>query len=288
MAVVIGVLLFLLAGITVFFSVPYSKTRTEFISIRNHALIGESKDPGVFTGEDVSHLPLPVKKYFHYCGFMGTSKMHAMKAEFRDVNFLFGSEKPAMSIDYIQYNAISEPARIAYIRSSKYGVPFEGLDSYIAGSGSMKGVAAKLFTVFNQTGKTMDQASLVTFLAESLVIPNAALQEYITWEEIDDLRAKATISCYGNTACGVFTFDKKGELLSFTTDDRIATAADGTSKKVKWSAVFGGYRESHGIKKPTVLKAIWHYKEGDLLYFDSKNAVIEYQYKGVDHNEENS
>ena len=157
-----------------------------------------------------------------------------------------------------------------------YGIPFEGLDSYIAGNGSMKGVLAKLFTLFNQTGETMDKASLVTYLSECLIIPNAALQDFIVWEEIDDLHAKATISCYDITASGIFAFKENGEMLSFTTDDREATSTDGMSEKVKWSAVFSKYKETKGIKKPTAFQAFWHYDDGDLLYFDGKGVALEF------------
>jgi hypothetical protein len=122
----------------------------------------------------------------------------------------------------------------------------------------------------------MDKASLVTFLSECLMIPNAAIQDYITWEEIDALHAKAAISYYGRTASGIFTFNEKGEMCSFTTNDREATSVDGKSESVKWSVAFGGYTETNGIKKPTAFQAIWHYEEGDLLYFNGKDVEIEY------------
>ncbi|MEN6327401.1 MAG: DUF6544 family protein, partial [Syntrophomonas sp.] len=190
--------------------------------------------------------------------------------------FSFGRDKSTVIIDYIQYNFVKEPIRIAYIDSSMYGIPFEGLDLYIDGKGSMKGVIAKCFTLFNQTGAALDKASLVTYLAECLMIPNAALQDYIVWQEIDDLHAKASISYYGINASGIFSFKENGEMLSFTTNDREATATDGTSEKVRWSTVFSDYREANGIKKPTGFQAIWHYDDGDLVYFDGKNAIIEY------------
>jgi hypothetical protein len=279
MVIVIVVLICFFGSIAVFFSIPYSKTHTEFISIRDRVLKDTAKDFEVFTEEDVSHLPYPVKKYFYYCGYIDTPKMYTMKAVYKDVKFLFGKGKPTNIIDYIQYNIANEPARIAYIDSSMYGIPFEGLDSYTAGNGSMKGVIAKLFTLFDQTGETMDKASLVTFLSECLIIPNAALQSYITWEEIDDLHAKATISYYNRTASGIFAFNEKGEMLSFTTNDREAAATDGTSEKVKWSVVLSEYKETKGIKKPTGFQAVWHYDDGDLLYFDGKGVVVEYDPK---------
>lgn len=279
MIILIGVLLCFLSSIAVFFFIPYSNTHAEFISIRSNIFTDTTKTLEVFTEEDVLHLPSPVKRYFKYCGYIGAPKMHVMKAVYKDVKFLFGKGKPLINIDYIQYNTAEEPARVAYIDSSVYGIPFEGLDSYTAGKGSMKGVIAKLFTLFNQTGETMDNASLVTFLSECLLIPNAALQDFITWEGIDDLHAKATISYYNRTASGIFAFNEKGEMLSFTTNDREAAATDGTSEKVKWSVVLSEYKETKGIKKPTGFQAVWHYDDGDLLYFDGKGVMVEYDPK---------
>jgi hypothetical protein len=261
---------------TVFFQVPYSKTRTEFTAMAGGLIAETAPESGVFTEEDIAALPLPVQKYFRYCGYLGTPKMSYMRAAFRDADFVLDKDKPAIKIDYTQYDFVPEPNRIAYIDSSLYGIPFEGLDAYVAGAGSMKGVLAKFFTLFEQTGEAMDRASLVTCLSECLLVPNMALQEYIVWEEIDALHAKAVISRYGITASGIFTFNENGEMLYFTTGDREAVAADGTSERVKWSAVCGNYVETNGIKKPAVLQAIWHYDDGDLLYFDGRDVVIEF------------
>ncbi len=271
-----GIFLVVAGAVAIFLYTPYSKTKAEFRMAAGRFSERAAQADGTFRHEDILDLPTPVQKYFEYCGYIGTPKMRTMKAVYKDVEFKFGKEKPTIIIDYVQYNAADEPERIAYIDSSMYGIPFEGLDTFIAGKGTMKGVLAKLFTLFNQTGETMDKASLVTFLSECLMIPNAAIQDYITWEEIDALHAKAAISYYGRTASGIFTFNEKGEMCSFTTNDREATSVDGKSESVKWSVAFGGYTETNGIKKPTAFQAIWHYEEGDLLYFNGKDVEIEY------------
>ncbi|MNH37508.1 hypothetical protein D3C79_984230 [compost metagenome] len=122
----------------------------------------------------------------------------------------------------------------------------------------------------------MDRASLVTFLSESLLAPDAALQDYVTWGKIDDLHAKATISCYGTSASGIFTFNEKGEMTSFTTEDREAISMDGKREQVTWTAIISDYEDHNGIKQPTTLQAVWNYDEGDLLYFDGIHTSIEY------------
>lgn len=123
----------------------------------------------------------------------------------------------------------------------------------------------------------MDQASLVTFLSEALLLPSAALQSYVTWKPIDDLHAEATISRYGSTASGIFSFRENGECISFTTDDRTAIGMDGSKQNVRWTAYMDNYRIFNGLRQPTRLRAVWHYDEGDLVYFDSDNLHIEYR-----------
>jgi len=273
---VTGILLIVFGTIAIFFRIPWSNTKTEFSEMQGTLTAKTDHVEGLFMEEDIVGLPMPVQKYFRYCGYIGTPKMSYSKVVYQDVNFALGKDKPMIKIDYTQYNYVNKPNRIAYIDSRMYGIPFEGLDSYIDGAGSMKGVIAKLYTLFHQTGKAMDKSSLVTFLSESLIVPNAALQDYIVWEAIDDLHAKATISYYGISCSGIFTFNEKGEMLTFTTDDREAASMDGTSEKVKWLIVCNEYKEINGIKRPTVFQAIWNYDDGDLVYFDGKGIITEY------------
>lgn len=65
------------------------------------------------------------------------------------------------------------------------------------------------------------------------------LQDYITFEEIDDYHVCATISYGGQTASGVFTFNEDYEYLSFTTKDRAVVDPDGTMEYIPWTAECG-------------------------------------------------
>ncbi|MCR3922024.1 MAG: hypothetical protein NUK65_05835 [Firmicutes bacterium] len=273
---ILKILLVVFFIVVVFFNVPYSKIKADFQRDSNTLMSQTMATTDIFTEEDIKDLPVPVQKYFTACGYIGTKKMSSMKATFKDVPFKTGRDKPTLKIDYTQYNFVNQPDRIALIDSSMFGIPFQGYDSYINGTGSMKGVIAKVYTLFDQRGDTMDKASLVTYLAESLLIPSAALQDFIVWESIDDTHVKATISYYGISASGIFTFNESGEMASFTTEDRVATETDGSTQNVSWTAICSDYKEVDGIKIPTVLQAIWHYDEGDLIYFDSDHFVIEY------------
>jgi len=269
----------LLAGILIWFIVPYSPVKAEFAKLTSYQLTKPTNQEGAFTNEDIASLPLPVKKHFQYCGYIGKAKMSNMNIYFNDVDFVISPDKPKLKIKYTQYNSVEEPERIAYIDTNLYGIPFEGIDAYQNGKGSMKGVIAKTITLFDQKGAAMDKASLVTCLAESLFLPAMALQDYISWEAMDETHAKAVINYYGTSASGIFTFDDNGAMISFTTDDREYTDTQGNIQQVKWSAVCEDYQEMNGIKFPANLKAVWHFDTGDLVYFDGRDVVIKYDVK---------
>ena len=268
----------MLGGAILFFQIPYSPVRTQF-----YHLTAENTGPAaigseVFSEEDIRDLPLSVQRYFRYCGYLGTPKMAYMRAAFKDVDFVM-SESRTIKIDYEQFNLAGQPVRYALISSSLFGVPFEGLDSFVNGAGSMKGRLAKVIPLFDQRGEAMDRACLVTWLAECLLVPNAALQDFVTWESVDNTHAKARISWGGISASGIFHFSESGELLEFHTGDRVAVDMDGRETRAEWSGLFREYRPVNGILQPKVLQSVWHYSEGDCLYFNRNEAeaVIRYQ-----------
>lgn len=273
---VLGVIVILILCIVTWFKISYSPTKSEFTRLNDNQIMKMHTAKGVFTTGDISKLPKPVQKYFQYCGYIGKPKMSNMKAYYNDVDFILSPDKPKLKMKYTQYNYVDKPVRIALIDTNMFGVPFEGIDAYQNGTGSMKGVVAKTFTLFDQKGEALNKSGLVTCLAESLLVPNLALQDFIHWESIDTTHAKATITYYGISASGIFTFDDNGAMKDFSTDDRENVDTNGKIQKVKWSAICGDYQEVDGIKYPTTLKAIWHYKSGDLVYFDGKDINIKY------------
>lgn len=277
MVIALVIVVILVGSLIVFFNLPYSPLKSSFArDVQSLSGIQETTSSEVFTEEETGRLPAPVRKYFRYCGFIGKPKMSYMKVAFKNVGFLQGKNSPSLVIDYTQYNFTRKPDRVALIESSKLGIPFDGYDSYVDGTGGMKGVVGKLVTIFDQKGEEMDKAAMVTYLAECLLIPSAALQDFIAWEEIDELHAKATITNRGISASGEFTFNEKGELVSFTTYDRAMYNIDGSIEHLKWSAVLGDYIDKNGYLLPTTLQGVWHYDDGDMIYFDGKNALIEY------------
>ena len=283
MLAVICVVFLFVGLILVWFHIPYSPVKSDFQKDVG-TLISENQvrtNHDVFAKKDFSNLPVAIQRYIQECGYIGSPKMSYLKMEYRNVDFAQGKNGPTLKIDYTQYNFINKPCRLALIDSSMFGIPFEGYDYYQNGIGGMKGVIAKVITLFDQTGADMDKACLATFLAESLFAPTILLQDYITFEEITPYKIRTTITYGGQVASGIFTFNEQYEMISFTTNDRAVVGTDGSTEYISWSAICNDYQlASNGIKYPTKFQAVWNYQDGDFVYFDGVISEVSYGYEG--------
>lgn len=272
------IILFLIGLLLIWLWIPYSPLKKQYR--KDIKLIKKSNIKNgerVLKKSDFMHLPTPIQKYIEYCGYIGTKQMSSLCMEYKNVDFMQGREGPSLKIDYTQYNFVSSPCRMAFIDSRMFGIPFEGYDTYQDGKGGMKGVIAKVITLFNQTGPEMDKACLVTFLAESLFIPSVLLENYISFEEIDAYHVRAAITYKEQTVSGIFSFNEKYEFTSFSTEDRAVVDKDGTIEMIPWTAACRDYRRfENGIKYPSGFSAIWKYPEGDFIYFDGLINRIQY------------
>ncbi len=267
-----------LSGIVIFMLVPYSPATARFRHITAEKISAAEITPDLFSEQDIANLPVPVRNYFRYCGYLGAPKMTYMKAFLKDVDFVM-SESKTIKIDYKQLNLVERPERFALITSSILGIPFEGQDSYEGGKGRMKGIIAKVFPLFDQRGESMDRSCLVTWLAECLLVPSAALQDFVCWEAVDDTHATAAVIWEGVSAGGTFTFSETGKLLAFRTCDRAAVDMDGKETTVDWSAFFRDYHCVNGLMQPKVIQSVWHYTKGDCIYFNQNETAVEICYK---------
>lgn len=261
----------------VYFNIPFSPIRKQFNNDVAKEIKSSLSSNSILTKEDIAHLPLSIRNYLEHCGYLDRPKMSYLNMEYQDVTFKQGRNGLNLIIDYSQYNFPAEPCRLAFINSKLFGIPFEGYDYYQKGKGGMKGVIGKAITLFDSTGPEMDKACLVTYLAESLFCPDIILNGFISFEEINDYKVKATISYDGVSASGIFEFNDQYEMVSFSTDDRAQSSTDGKIEFLLWSAICSDYHLSNdGIRIPGKFQAIWHYPDEDFIYFDGTISSISY------------
>lgn len=273
MGLILGVLGLIISIIVVYFNIPYSRLKGDFKAYlaKSEENTRVNKKPGKYT---INDLPECIQKSYSYTGLMKEADSKHVSFDFKNADFVNVEMKKTLKIDYSEHIFANVPARFAFIDSSLFGIPFQGLDSFIDGKGGMKGVVAKNLTIFNQRGEDMDKSTLVTWLAEIIFMPSELLNGDMEIKEMDKNSVSVSIKYASMNVSGVYKFKDNGELYEFITDDRAMSYTDGRIEHKKWSALYEEYTDKGELRLPNRLKAAWHLDDGDLVYFDGSN--IEY------------
>ena len=213
----------------------------------------------IITEEDIKHLPPPVQKYSRYSGWIGKEKVYNAKIIW-DGTIKMNPKKKFVNLNAVQYNFISHPTRIIHLKNVMIG----GRDIYMNGRGNMLIKLFSLFTVADESGEHMDKSALVTFMNDvCLLMPGALIEDYFSWEPIDDLSAVISISDTGYTVSATIYFNEEGQLVNFITNDRYM---DNKDQPVKWSTPVKNYTNFNDLNLPGYGEGIWHLDDGDFHY----------------------
>ena len=228
----------------------------------------------IVTKEDVERLPKNVQKWLQYSGVIGKKRITAVRLK-QKAEMRLAEDKAWMPVQAEQYFTSQEPGFIwkANIKAAPF-IHISGRDKYENGKGNMLIKVLSLFTVADSKGKEIDQGTLLRYLAETIWFPSAALNEYLTWEEIDEQNAKATMTYGDITASGVFTFNSEGEVVKFEAERY--GVFDGEIRLETWSIPVRDYKQFEGIKIPTKGNVTWKLDTGDFNWFNFEVTEIEY------------
>jgi len=239
----------------------------------------------VYGGNEIikeSHLkdlPDCVQKWLKYSQIIGKERIKTACIEQKAILRL-QKGKPWMSTEAIYYYTIDEPAFIwkAKIKAAPL-IHIAGRDMYYKGKGNMLIKLLSLITVADAKGDEIDQGTLLRYLGESVWFPTAALNHYIEWKEIDSNSAQATMSYGGVTASGIFKFNEKGEVISFTAERFMESK--GQYSMETWLILLKNYKKFDGIKIPTEGEVIWKLDTGDFNWYNFKNTNVEYNISDI-------
>jgi len=233
----------------------------------------------VLTETDIAHLPIPVRKYLAYTGAIGKSKPHNVRIEF-DAKMTKKPGASLMEATSEQYNFFGSPTRLFFMKASQYLVPFRVLHAYMDQKATMVVRVASLFNVVDLAGKDLTAAETVTLLNDMCVFaPGNFVDKRLSWKEIDSLSARVTFENGPYKVSAVLSFNEKGELVNFVSEDRSALQDDGSLRKARWSTPVRDYKEIDGRRIPTYGEAVWNYPEGDFTYGTFTLKKIEFNVK---------
>jgi len=227
-----------------------------------------SSSSELISPESIAHLPEPVKRYFQYCGFVGTPLSYHAEIIWENSHIRMKPDGKWMRLRTYQHNFVQEPSRLAYMRANMLGIiPFEGRDRYHDGKGHMFGTLGRMIKIFDARDEETAKGAAIVVLAEALLVPSYALQPYIQWEEVDALTARARFIHNGIDVGGTFHFNEQGEYIRFTTHERPYSSPNGGFEQQDYTIEVLGYQQQGDIKIAREVSAIWHLPGGDFEYW---------------------
>lgn len=275
---IVGILAVVLGVGIIYLTLPGGKLRQQYLA--DIALSFKETEKALetekFTKESIRELPEFLQRHIENGGYLDEPLMSNMLIRFNDTKFRLSKDKKQMPIDFEQVNFVSRPDRHAFLAARMFVLPLQAKDSTIDGIGSMTGVLAKQFQLFQSTGPEMDQGQLITALADAVFMPALFLQEFVSWKIIDDRTVEGTITWKAVSAKGQFTFDAQGNITRFDTEDRYMDDNGKSSKLVPWFVTYEKYQEQNGFHQPTHVTVNWVLPEGAYTYFESDKIEVEY------------
>lgn len=218
-----------------------------------------------FTELELAALPAPVQRFIRRSGFVGRPHTQNAKIIWQEMLLRRAPDAAWMRLTCEQFDAVREPTRLAFMKAKLAGVvPFEGLDAYQDGHGSMRMKLLKILPVGDAHGRYMDESALVTLLSEAMFLPSLALQSYLEWYPVDERRASARLTHRGVSVRGTFHFNEADEFVRFDTHDRWKDGA--FPERIHWSAEVTSYAERDQLRFPRTVSATWHLPTGDFRY----------------------
>jgi hypothetical protein len=223
------------------------------------------------TEDNIKRLPPTVQQWLRQSNILGkeTGNVIHITQKGQMLNEPGGKWMP---FEAAQHFTIDPPAFVwrAIVKVNPF-MEIAARDKYESGKGTMLIKPFYIYPLANSSGNEIDQGSLLRYLAEITWFPQAAVSDYLTWEEIDNHRARVTMRYKDVTASGIYTFHNNGSVAGF--EAQRYGEFDGEYRKETWSIAVTAYKEFNGINIGNVCEVTWKLKEGDFTWL--KLEVIE-------------
>jgi hypothetical protein len=226
---------------------------------------------------DLAPLPPAVQRYVRLSGAVGRPRVTNVRAWMHG-RIRSGPGARWMPFTVEQVNFYDEVSRFFLMDATTAGVPVAVLHQFIGPSATMRARAAYLLPVVDGRGPEADEAETVTLFNDMCVLAPATLVDpRIRWGEHDAHTVHATFSNAGHTVSAVLTFDDRGELTDFVSDDRLRASSDGrTFTRTRWSTPLGEYRAFGAHTLAGRGEGRWHGADGDYAYIELRMDRVEY------------
>jgi hypothetical protein len=228
----------------------------------------------VVTEAMLMDLPEPVQRYMAYTGIIGAPWIDTVRLTYSG-QFRLAADKPWMPIHAEQVYTTDPPGFQWKARFRLFGLPLMvGQDTYKDGAGHMFGKLAGLFTIFDARGEKLLQGTMVRYLQEMMWFPTAYLNEYVTWQAVDNHAADVTYTDGNESVTGRMIFDDAGRIVNFVAERYRET--QGAYTLNTWATPMTEYGRFAGLRLPSAGCGVWQLPDGDLTYINIRLTDARY------------
>lgn len=231
----------------------------------------------IVTEEMIAPLPQVVQRWLRRTGAVGHEMIHTVHLRQTGAMRTDPDSEKWIPFTAEQYFTPNPPGFVwvADVRMSPL-LPMRGRDKYMDGRGHMLIKLLSLIPVADSKGPTMDQGTMLRYLGEIAWFPSAALSDYLQWEEVDALTARATMTYKGVTASMDYHFNEAGDMTSLEAMRYYDRKEGATLERWGIEAEPGTVKEFDGIRFATKYKVTWKLKEGDYNWLRLEVAELKY------------
>lgn len=228
------------------------------------------------TLDKIDHLPPQIQLWLKKIGIIGKEPIRTARFKQKGFMKLKPDQKKWIKATAFQTVTTEEPsfiwdAKIQFLPM----LNVTGRDVYLNGEGSMLIKLASLFPIAKVANKRkVNQSTLQRYLLEMPWYPSAVANEYLTWEIIDQLTVKATMTYKGTSGTAVYHFEESGDLqkvsaLRYKDSDEQAKPIECIGEVIETNEV-------NGIRLPTKLEVSWMLDEGKFTWYKVEIYDVEF------------
>ncbi len=234
------------------------------------------QEPELVDESAIRSLPSMVQFWLYHTGVLGKPKV------WNALIIQSGEMKSSPDGKWSQFAArhwasFEKPGFVWHARmEAGLGIHAAVLDQYLEGKGSMLVKMQSLIELDEVVGAEIDEGAMQRYLAEMVWTPSFALSPYIRWEQLDNVRAKATMKFQEIESSVTFTFNARGLIIQCEADRYYYE--NGKSRKESWVVNIdeSGYKNFNGILIPAAASITWKLKTGDYTWF--KVEIMDIQF----------
>ena len=228
---------------------------------------------GVFSSENINHLPEPVQRYLTRNIPEGYPLIDTVYLQ-QDGLMRQSPEADWSPFVAEQYFTTNPPAFIWI--ADMHMMPMLSVtarDKYTNGHGEMLISLQSTVPIANGQGTNYDTGAFIRYMAEMMWLPTAMLHDYIQWETVDDETAIAIAQVAEQNVRVTFHFNEQGDIDYIESHDRhMGDEANATP----WYGYCSDYQTFYGVRIPTSVEVGWQPETGYYAWWRGNITDIEF------------